>query len=153
LKIHIHIDEHCEETSVTIQAKEWTEELAALVAKLQASSPRRLLGVEDERSILLDPAELDYVCAEQRKVFAVTKQRRIELKMKLYEIEELLTGGAFMRFSKSVIGNLDHINRFELAFNGNLCVHFHSGNKEYVSRSYVAELKQRLIMGGGKDGA
>lgn len=153
MKIHIHIDEACEETSVTIQAREWNDELAALVAKLQSATPRKLLGVEDERSILLDPAELDYVCSEQRKVFAVLKQRKIELKMKLYEVEELLAGSAFMRFSKSVIGNLDHISRFELSFNGNLCVHFKSGNKEYVSRSYVAELKQRLIMGGGKDGA
>ncbi|WP_028563606.1 LytTR family DNA-binding domain-containing protein [Paenibacillus pinihumi] len=152
MKIRIDIDDRHEETSITIHAKEWTEELAALVSKLQSSEPRRLVGIEEDRSVLLDPAELDYVYAESRKVYAALKQRRIELRMKLYEVEELLAGYRYMRFSKSVIGNLDEIDRFELSFNGNLCVYFRSGNKEYVSRSYVAELKQRLILGGGRDG-
>ncbi|WP_255342648.1 LytTR family DNA-binding domain-containing protein [Paucisalibacillus sp. EB02] len=68
--------------------------------------------------------------------------------MKLYEIEEILIPHYFMRFSKFVIGNLNHIQRFELSFNGNLCVYFHSGNKEYITRSYVAKVKEKLLMGG-----
>ncbi|RXZ79896.1 LytTR family transcriptional regulator [Paenibacillaceae bacterium] len=157
MKVKIDIDESNEETIITIHAKEWTEELAALVSKIQSQSQsqslqsKRLVGLEDERSILLEPADIDYIYAENRKVFAALPQRRIELKMKLYEIEELLIPHQFMRFSKSVIGNLDQISRFELAFNGTLCVHFKSGSKEYVSRGYVAELKQRLIMGGDRD--
>lgn len=152
MKIQIDIKDEYEETTVIIQAKEWTEELAALVNKLQAPATKRLVGVEDERSLLLDPAEIDYIYAEKRKVFAAIKKRSIEIRLKLYEVEELLSAYRFMRLSKSVIGNLDQIERFELSFNGNLCVYFKSGNKEYVSRSYVTELKTRLILGGGKDG-
>jgi len=153
LKVHIDVDAKHKETIITIQAKEWTEELVALVSKLQQpATAGRLMGVEDERTILLEPSEIDYVYAQNRRVFAATDHRRIELRMKLYEVENLLTPHRFTRFSKSVIGNLDHIARFELMFNGNLCVHFKSGNKEYVSRIYVAELKKRLLLGGDKDG-
>lgn len=41
------------------------------------------------------------------------------------------------------------IDRFELSFNGNLCVFFKSGNKEYVTRSYVHHLRNQLVEGGG----
>ncbi|MFS0725376.1 LytTR family DNA-binding domain-containing protein [Paenibacillus sp. 1P07SE] len=152
MKIKIDISDEHEEPTIIIQAKVWTDELAALMKRLQAAEPQRLVGTKDERSILLDPAEIDYVFAEKRKVFAVRQQQQIELKMKLYEVEELLQESRFQRFSKSVIGNLDQIDRFELVFNGNLCVHFKSGSKEYVSRGYVNELKQRLILGGGGRG-
>lgn len=153
MKVRIDVDAKHEETVITIQAKEWTNELAELVKTIQQSTTAtgRLIGIENERSVLLDPAEIDYVYAENRRVIAATASSRIELRMKLYEVEELLAPKQFMRFSKSVIGNIDRIARFELMFNGNLCVHFKSGNKEYVSRSYVSALKQRLILGGDKN--
>lgn len=153
MKVQINIDEsHDDETVIIIQAKEWTDELAALVQKLKQSDlPKRLIGVEEERSIVLDPPNIDYIYAENRKVMAAVGSKKIELKMKLYEVEELLAGFSFLRFSKSVIGNVDKISRFEMMFNGNLCVYFQSGNKEYVSRAYVADLKKKLIMGGGRD--
>lgn len=153
MKVRIDVDAKHEETIVTIQAKEWTEELAALVSKLQQpSATGRLMGVEHDRTVLLDPMEIDYVYAEKRRVLAALGSNRIELRMKLYEVETLLAPYRFMRFSKSVIGSIDRISRFELMFNGNLCVHYHSGNKEYVSRAYVTELKKRLVLGGDKDG-
>lgn len=148
----IELSDKHEETTVIIQAKEWSAELEALVRQLNNSQKQRIVGVNEDQSILLDPSDIDFVYAEKRKVFAstITKQN-IELKMKLYEVEELLEAHYFTRFSKSVIGNIHHIKRFELAFNGNLCIHFESGNKEYVSRKYVALLKERLAIGGGKN--
>ncbi|WP_238188554.1 LytTR family DNA-binding domain-containing protein [Paenibacillus sp. L3-i20] len=151
--MQIDIKDHFDETVITIQAKEWTEELAALVKKIQSPTAKRLVGMEEDRSVLLELGDIDYVFAENRKVFASMNRKNIELKMKLYEIEELLAPHQFMRFSKSVIGNLDKIERFELSFNGNLCVYFKSGSKEYVSRPYVSQMKKRVILGGGgKDG-
>lgn len=145
--MHIDINEKYEETSITIHAKEWSEELEALVKCIKSTQTKRILGTKQEQAVLLDPTDIDFVYAEQRKVFAAIGEQRIELKMRLYEVESLLRPYHFTRFSKSVVGNLNQIQRFELAFNGNLCVHFKSGNKEYVSRKYVAELKEKLIMG------
>lgn len=150
MKINIDIDKRYKESSVTIQAPEITPELQEVLNVLQKSKQERIFGEKDDQTILLDPGAIDYVFAEKRKVFAVIKKERYEVKMKLYELEEMLLPHHFKRFSKSVIGNLNHIERFELSFNGNLCVYFHTGNKEYITRKYVADIKKALSLGGGE---
>src|SRR5690625_2622212 len=148
VKVNIDIDEKYEETSIVIQTNKWSDELEAVMDVIKKRKPHRLFGVEEDQTVLLEPNMIDFVYAEQRKVFAALKNKNIEIKMKLYEVEEILTPYNFMRFSKSVIGNLNHIQRFELSFNGNLCVYFHSGNKEYITRKYVADIKNALSGGG-----
>lgn len=148
MKVNIEVDEKYEETSITIRTNKWTEELDHLVKMIQMNEPKRIFGVVDEQTILLKPSEIDYVYAENRKVYAAVGKKRYEIKMKLFEVEEILAAQHFMRFSKSVIGNLNNIARFELSFNGNLCVHFQSGNKEYITRKYVSSIKEKLTLGG-----
>ncbi|GAQ16539.1 response regulator, LytTR family protein [Oceanobacillus picturae] len=148
MRLNIDIDENHEETSVTIQAKEWSEELEEIAAVIKKRKQRRLFGMDEEQTVLLNPHDIDYIYAQKRKVFAVIKDRELEIRMKLYEIEEILIPYQFMRFSKSVIGNLGRIERFELSFNGNLCVYFQSGNKEYITRKYVKPIKDQLMKGG-----
>lgn len=151
MKVNIDIDDKYEGTSITIQSDRWTAELDELLTVIKKEKPQRLFGIEDEQTILLHPNEIDFVYAENRKVYAAMKERRLEIRMKLYEIEKSLGSHHFMRFSKSVIGNINHIQKFELSFNGNLCVFFKSGNKEYITRKYVASIKERLMMGGFAD--
>lgn len=153
MKINIDIDDNHDEPSITIQTNEWTEELDEIVTLIKRKHQKgRLFGYESDQTILLDPDEIDFIYAEKRKVFACIENRHVEIRMKLYEIEDILAPFNFMRFSKSVIGNLNQIERFELSFNGNLCVYFLSGNKEYISRKYVNPIKNRLVMGGEPDG-
>lgn len=151
MKIHIDLDDEHEDLSIIIKAKEWTAELDELISFIKKQKTERLFGVDDDQTILLDPNDIDYVYSAQRKVYAALGEQHIEVRMKLYEIEQILLPHDFMRFSKSVIGNLHHIERFELSFNGNLCVYFQSGNKEFITRKYVAAIKERLMM-GGQDG-
>lgn len=151
MKINIELDEKYPDTIITIQANEWTEELDKLISMIKQQEPQRLFGVREDQTILLEPENIDYVFAESRKVYAKIGKESFEVKMKLYEIEELLLPRNFMRFSKSVIGNSRQIERFELSFNGNLCVYFKSGNKEYITRKYVNPIKKKLMMGGEED--
>ena len=148
MKISIDIDENYDETQVTIQAKEWTRELEEIVNVIKKKKQQRIFGIDEDQTVLLEPKEIDYIHAEKRKTFAVLNDRHFEVKMKLYEVEDFLIPHGFMRFSKSVIGNLHRIDRFEVSFNGNLCVYFQSGNKEYITRKYVSAIKDRLMKGG-----
>ncbi|MDX8044677.1 LytTR family DNA-binding domain-containing protein [Gracilibacillus sp. S3-1-1] len=149
MKVIIDIDpENDDECQVTIHAKEWTKEVEELVQLLKKRQPKRIVAVQEDRSIVLDPEEIDFFYARDRKVFASSHGNCMELKMKLYEIEEMLSNRGFIRFSKSVVGNINQIDHFELSFNGTLCVYFKSGSKEYVSRKYVNELKAQIMEGG-----
>ena len=151
MKVRIEIDDKYTEPTITLQTNEWSDELEEIVSIIKGKKRQRIFGIESEQTVLLDPDEIEFVYAEKRKVFARIGSRHVEVRMKLYEIEEILAPYHFMRFSKSVIGNLNHIERFELSFNGNLCVYFHSGNKEYISRKYVAGIRNKLEMGGQSD--
>ncbi len=151
MKINIDIDDKYDGPSITIQTNEWSDELEEIINTIRKRKTERLFGVVDDQTELLDPSDIDYIYAEKRKIFAALEDRNVELKMKLYEVEDMLMPHHFLRFSKSVIGNLNRIQRFELSFNGNLCVYFHSGNKEYISRSQVSKVKERLMMGGYVD--
>ncbi len=153
MKVKIDIDEQYEGTSITIQTDQWTEELQALVNQIQAEKPQRIFGIDGEQTILLQPANIDFMYVENRKVYAALPEQRLEVRMKLFELERILHVHYFMRFSKSVLGNINNIQRFELSFSGNLCVYFMSGNKEYISRKYVANIKKQLTMGGNKHNA
>ncbi|UOQ86796.1 LytTR family DNA-binding domain-containing protein [Gracilibacillus salinarum] len=148
MKVNIDINEDHPEPLITIQTNEWTEELEEIIAIIKGRNRKRLFGIESDQTVLLDPREIEFVYAESRRIFACIGNRKLEIRMKLYEIESILAPYNFMRFSKSVIGNLNHIVSFELSFNGNLCVHFQSGSKEYISRKYVTPIKNRLAMGG-----
>ncbi|WP_082232616.1 LytTR family DNA-binding domain-containing protein [Halobacillus massiliensis] len=148
MNVKIDLNGNNEQLSVTIHAKEWSEELEQLVQLINGSQRKRLIGMEGAQSVLLSPEDIEYVYSESGRVFAQIGSRSLELKMKLYEVEEFLKPYQFGRFSKSVIGSIRHIERFELSFNGNLCVYFTSGNKEYVSRRYVRSLKEKLTGGG-----
>lgn len=147
MKINIDIDDAHEEPSITIETNEWSEELEDIISVIKKRQSKRIFGVTEDQTIILNPEDIDYVYAEKRKIFAAMNNRRIEIKMKLYEVEKRLETQQFMRFSKSVIGNLNNIERFEVSFNGNLCVFFHSGNKEYITRKYVSPVKERLTEG------
>ncbi len=151
MKVNIEIDDAHKETSITIQTNEWSEELEEILSIIKRRKPERLFGIDEDQTILLHPDEIDFVYAEKRKIFAKQNDRSFEIKMKLYEVEKMLLPHNFVRFSKSVIGNLNQIQRFELSFNGNLCVYFFSGNKEYITRRYVADVKEKLMMGGHTD--
>lgn len=151
MKVRIEIDDKHTEPTITVQTNEWSDELEEIVSIIKGKKRQRIFGIESEQTVLLDPDAIEFVYAEKRKVFARIGSRHVEVRMKLYEIEEILAPYLFMRFSKSVIGNLNHIERFELSFNGNLCVYFHSGNKEYISRKYVAGIRNKLEMGGQSD--
>src|SRR5699024_11388751 len=107
---------------------ERTQEIQRFIDLIKQQKPDRLFGVDGEQTVLLDPYEIDLFHVENRKTYAQMKQRRLEVRRKLFEVEESFASRGFMRFSKSVIGNINRIERFELSFNGNLCVYFQSGN-------------------------
>lgn len=147
MKIKIDIDEKHSDQVIIIQTPTWSKDLDDIISYIKKKN-NRILGTKNEQTIVLQPEEIDFIYAENRRVYAAIGKERVVVQMKLYEAEQQLSAENFMRFSKSVVGNVDNIDRFELSFNGNLCVYFHSGNKEYITRTYVSTIKNRLTQGG-----
>ena len=98
----------------------------------------------DERAEILSPDDIYRIYSENQKVLAVTDKGVYRLRMRLYQLEERLTGRKFVRISNSEIINLDKTANFDLSFAGTIQVKMKNGETTFVSRRYVSEIKKRL---------
>lgn len=146
MNVSVDIDSRFEEAKVTIESPELTEDVQEVLTFIKGRDTKFLIGKEGDMQHIIKPAEIHYCHTENDKVIAVTGKGSFQLTERLYELEELLPTHQFIRLSKSVIANLYELSRFEASFNGTLCVYFKSGAKEYVSRTYVKDIKNALKM-------
>lgn len=146
MKVTLDIDSEYEETKVTIHCSEMDDSIKEILDFLKGKKTQFIVGRHGEMQHILKPDEIHYFHTGNEGVVAVNTEGSFILREKLYELEEILPATKFIRLSKSVIANLHELSRFEASFNGTLCVHFKSGAKEYVSRTYVNAIKEALKM-------
>ncbi|GGD60543.1 LytTR family DNA-binding domain-containing protein [Paenibacillus nasutitermitis] len=146
MKILLDIDPRNEETTVTIHCKELTPAIQEILEYLNKNDTDLIVGKDGENQHLIKHEEVLYFRTEGDVVTAATSEGIFKVKEKLYELENTLPSHRFIRISKSVIANLYAMSHFEPSFNGTLCVHFKSGEKEYASRHYIGRIKEVLKM-------
>lgn len=144
MQIEIKIDDSCTEPRIIIITDSITDEINSIIKKLSEDSPQILSGIKDDKLEILEQSDLIRIYANSGKVFAVTDNGEYILRFRLYELEERLDKNKFIRISNSEIINLKKIKNFDLNFTGTICVKFLNGTVTYVSRRYVAKIKQIL---------
>lgn len=110
-----------------------------------------LTGSVDERIYQFNLSDVFYFEAVDERVFAYTKSRTLELKARLYELENAYSDKHFIRCSKSFVLNLMKIECISPILNGRFMAHMKNGEKIIISRQYVADIK-RAVMGGNQRG-
>ena len=93
---------------------------------------------------ILEQDKIVRLFAFSGKVYAVTEKGDYLVRLRLYELEERLDKRSFVRISNSEIINLRKVTSFDLSFTGTICISLSNGETAYVSRRYVAKLKQVL---------
>lgn len=146
MKVTLNIDRSVEETAVTIECPEMNPSIQEILDFLHGYKVEYIVGREGDMQHILKPEDIHFFHTTTDGVAAVTAEGSFLIKEKLYELEAVLPSGRFIRLSKSVIANLHELSRFEPSFNGTLAVYFKSGQKEYVSRTYVGKIKEALKM-------
>jgi len=106
-----------------------------------------LTGVYNDRIYQFKLENVFYFEAVDERVFAYTKEKVYELKIRLYELENAYSDKYFIRCSKSFIINLMRLESISPALNGRFTAHMKSGEKIIISRQYVPALKL-AVMGG-----
>lgn len=134
-----------EEESLILRCRELTPQLVALINSLKAGKDR-LVGIDNEESILLEPNDIYYIEAVDNKVFLYTKTKVYSSKYKLYEIEEQFGHTDLFRASKSVILSASKIKSVAPSFSGRFEATLLNGEKIVISRQYVPRLKKILGM-------
>ena len=144
MKIEVKVDAACSETTVVICTDKVTDEIQQLVRKLSQDAPQVIVGFREDEAVILTQEEMLRVYAEGGKVYAETLNGRFQMRQRLYELEERLDAKRFVRISNAEIVNLSWIRGFDLSFAGTICVRMKNDAVTYVSRRYVAKIKQVL---------
>ena len=144
MQVEIKIDQSCTEPKVMIWTAAVTEEVNRILDKLSENTPRILTGVKNEKIEVIEQGDLIRVYAQAGKVLAVTGKGEYTVRIRLYEIEERLNPGQFVRISNSEIINLKKVKNFDLSFTATICVELVNGMTTYVSRRYVSKVKKIL---------
>ena len=144
MQIEIQSDEKCREPKIIVITDQMTEEVSEIVKKLSQEQTRTIAGFQDDTVELLESDSLFRLYASNGKVFAQTNRGDYQLRLRLYELEQRLDRHSFVRISNSEIINLKKVKGFDLSFSGTICVTLSNGTVTYVSRRYVAKIKQIL---------
>jgi len=145
LKIVINEDATIEETEIIINCKKHDSEIFKMLAVLH-SFEQKLTGTKDGRTFILEATDVMYCESVDKKTFIYTADEVFETVLRLYELEERLSGGDFFRASKQNIINLSKIVSIRPEITGKIEVTLQSGERLYVSRQYVPILKSKLGM-------
>ena len=144
MKIEVKVDATIKETTVVIYTDKVSDEIQQLARRLSQDTPQVLVGFRDDEAVILSQEEIIRVYAEGGKVLAQTPNGEFLLRLRLYELEGRLDDKRFVRISNAEIVNLSWIRGFDLSFAGTICVRLKNGEETYVSRRYVAKIKQVL---------
>lgn len=147
MKVHIkQINDKADECLI-IECVEITPEIES-IRSYALTKGTTLTGSVDERIYQFNLSDVLYFEAVDERVFAYTKNRSYELKIRLYELESAYADKHFIRCSKSFIINLMKLDSISPALNGRFRAHMKNGEIIIISRQYVPEIKQAVL--GGK---
>jgi len=144
MQIEIKLDENCKEPKIIVVTNKMTDEINEIMKRLSDEQPKMIAGFKDDIVEVLEPFDIYRIFAAAGKVFAETDHGEYTLRLRLYEMEQRLDSNFFVRISNSDIINLRKVKGFDLSFAGTICVTLSNGTVTYVSRRFVAKIKQLL---------
>ena len=102
-----------------------------------------LIGYDERGAIRLDPASVSCFSVELGRTVAVDGKKRYRVDKRLYELSALLDD-SFIKINQSCLANIKMIERFDASLGGSLIVIFKDGNRDYVSRRQLKNVKERI---------
>lgn len=143
MRISIKEGEQYAETEILIRCRKTDPELVKLISLLQVFD-RKLTGIREGQTFLLEAADILYIDTADKKTFLYTAGEVYETPLRLYELEERLTTSDFFRASKSSIINFNGIRSLRPDFGGRMFATMVNGEQLVISRQYVPYVKQKL---------
>jgi len=142
MKIIIQDPAPGEEDSIIISVSSMTDNIIRAINLIK--SPNSLAVYDNDQIFSLTTGEVFYIESVDLKTFVYAEKTVYRSRLKLYEIEEVLSSNDFLRISKQVIVNIKKIKSVEPAGESRFCATLTNGEKVLISRQYVPALKERF---------
>lgn len=146
INVATNISKEYKNIEVIINAPEITEEVKIIANNIMeiSSSTKQIIGAKDNKIYLLKIDEIIYFYSEEKNNYCKTENGIFKVKEKLYELEEKLSKGDYVRISNSCIINLKYVDSFDTSIIGTIEVIFKDGSKEYVARRKVKDVMKKI---------
>ena len=141
MKYKIYIDGEREE-EILIYAHE-RNALIDRIEELILRQQRDIIAYGDGGAVRLTEDEIFCFVVEEGRVLALTERERLQLKIRLYQLEERFSD-RFVKINQSCIVSVDKIARFDASIGGSLMVTLKNGYKDYISRRQMRAVKDRI---------
>lgn len=133
-----------EKPQIIIKCAEVDRRMKRIIEKIEQSNIM-LSGKKEERIYALEAESFYYIEAVDNRTFIYTEKDVFENNLKLYELVERLKDTSFIRISKHLIVNIDHIHSVRALINGKFEVLLTNGEIVIVNRHYVKAFKEKFI--------
>ena len=131
------------EDELILNYRELTPEVERILQFMNRGQTR-LPGRVDGETVLFAPEEVLYIETVDDKTFAYTKEKVIRLDMTLSGVEERLKDISFFRCSKSMIVNIDKVERLKSMSSNRIDAMMQNGEHIVISRTYASEFRRLL---------
>lgn len=132
-----------DDVEVAIACPRIDERVQRIVAGLNAFD-RKLAGERDGATYRLDIDDVCYAETVDGRTFLYTEDAVYQTPLRLYELEDKLAGTEFVRASKQLLANFDHVVAIRPALNARLQLLLDNGESVMVSRQYAPTIKRKL---------
>lgn len=129
--------------SVAIECPRIDERVQRIVASLSAFD-RKLTGTRDGATLIVVIGDVLYAETVDGSTFLYLKDAVLETPLRLYELEDRLAGTEFVRASKQLLANFDHVAGIKPYLNARLQLLLDNGETVIVSRQYAPAIKQKI---------
>ncbi len=146
MKLTVDIDDSLTEPEVLIRCAEMDSDMESLISSLRMHD-RRIVAMSDGKTVLLPASEVLYIESVDGKAFAYTRKAVLEVRLKLYEMEDRLSDCGFTRVAKGCLVNLCHIASLQPYVGGRLLATISNDESILISRKYARKIKKLLGVG------
>ncbi|MCL2378761.1 MAG: LytTR family transcriptional regulator DNA-binding domain-containing protein [Defluviitaleaceae bacterium] len=131
-----------EEESIIINVRTMTDKISRVIDMLK--SPGDLTVYADDQALMLPISAVYYAESVEQKTFVYAEKEVYRSRLKLYEIEDILSTGDFLRVSKQIIVNIRKIRSIAPAGEGRFAAKLINNETVIISRQFVPALKGRF---------
>lgn len=143
MKLQIEQIKDLDETEILIKCSEVDSKINKIANYIRTSYITINAKLDNEQYILaLD--DIFYFEAVENKVFAYVEKNVFEVNYKIQELVELLSRTSFIQTTRTVILNIDKIERVSTLVNGRISAILTNGEKMIINRVYAHAFKHKL---------
>ncbi len=151
LDIKLIIDKACEKLNIVIRCRERDDDVEGVIAAIESYANKKIPMIPaffKDSYVMLPQGQIFRIYIANRRVMVQTSERLYDSKKTLRELENMMDGSRFVRISQSEIINLRKVKSFDFSAAGTIGVELENGERTFVARRRVRNVKEVLSKGG-----